>query len=191
MKSRDFKDNFNFPFKDSVVQEKAHLTLVSKYGCRGSASKIIKDKVESTNIQKYGDYHTLNIESVKSAREKSILLKYGTDNPWKNREVYEQTLLDKHGWKNPMQSEETRKKHKLVMESKDWTERNEKSKIVFLEKYGVSNPMNRPEIKEKHKKSCPHGCKDNHRFDSGNFSKHMQKVHNWTKEQIQRYKDEN
>ena len=191
MKSDEFKSTFNFAFKDKEVQKKVDKTLKDKYGGRGSGSKIIKQKIEQTNLEKYGVVHTLNCDNVKSARENAIQEKYGTDNPWKNREKFEEVLLEKHGWKNPMDSTEIRLKHKKSMESKDWSERNEKTKIRCLEKYGTSNPLNLPEIREKHKRSCPFGCRDNHKFDVGNFSNHMKKIHNWTKEQIQRYKDEN
>lgn len=191
MKSEEFKSNFKFPFEDEKVQEKVDKTIKCKYGGRGSGSKIIKQKIEQTNLERYGELHTLKCDNVKSARENAIQEKYGTDNPWKNREKFEEVLFEKYGWKNPMGCPEIRAKHRQSMQSKDWTERNKKTKAKCLEKYGISNPVNLPEIREKHKRNCPFGCKDNHNFDVGNFSNHMKKIHNWTKEQIQRYKDEN
>lgn len=191
MKSEEFKSTFNFPFKSDIVQQKVHETIISRYGARGAAADGIKEKMEKTNLEKYGETHTLNIADVKNAREIAIMEKYGVDNPWKNREMYEQTLLEKHGWKNPMDCAEIRLKHKNTMMTKDWTERNKKSKLTCLEKYGTEDLLNTPEIRNKHKRSCPYECKNNHKFYAGNFSIHMKKIHNWSKEEIQRYKNEN
>jgi len=45
-----------------------------------------------------------------------------------------------------------------------------------------------PGVQEKHKISCPFGCKDGHKFMAGNFTNHMTKIHEWTTEEIKRYK---
>lgn len=191
MKSDKFKSTFNFAFKDREVQKKVDKTLKDKYGGRGSRSKIIKQKIEKTNLKKYGEVHTLNCNNVKSARENAIQEKYDSDNPWKNREKFEEVLLEKYGWKNPMDCAKIRLTHKQSMESKDWSERNKKSKETNLKKYGVSVAANSPEVRERNKRVCPFGCRDNHRFDAGNFTNHMKKVHNWTVEEIKEYKNAN
>jgi hypothetical protein len=180
-----------FPFEFSDIQKKVDTTLRSIYGARGSANNSIKEKVYVTNRSRYGTHHTLNTQQVSVARIEAIFNKYGTDNPWKNREVYEQTLLEKHGWSNPMQSVEIRKKHKKAMENKNWSERNEKTKMTNIEKYGISCAMNTKESIEKNSRCCPFFCDENKKYNAGNFSKHMKLKHNWTQEEIKVYKHEN
>lgn len=92
---------------------------------------------------------------------------------------------------NPMSNPNVRKKHKKSMEEKDWSERNNKVKETNMERYNTSCGMNIPEVRNKHKRKCPYNCKDNHFFDAGNFSNHMMKKHDWTKQQIEEYKNEN
>jgi hypothetical protein len=74
------------------------------------------------------------------------------------------------------------------MMNKDWTERNLKRSKTNLKKYGITCSMNIPEVREKHKRSCPFQCKDKHKFDAGNFTNHMKKIHNWSNDQIKEYK---
>lgn len=177
-----------FPFENKDTQVKVDATLRLKYNGRGSASPDIKEKVEQTNLKKYGVPYTTQLEHVKEAREKSVKEKFGTDNPFKNKEKLHDIMLERHGVTNMMHDPEVKRKHAASMKSKDWTGRNNKSKQTNLEKYGVSNPMNRPGVQDKHKRACPFGCKDNHKFMAGNFTNHMKKIHGWTQEQIQEYK---
>lgn len=180
-----------FPFERDEIQLKVDKTLRRKYGGRGSSSKQIKDKVYSTNQEKYGTYHTLNNEVVKNARIKSSIEKSGFDNVFKNNDYIKDKVYDKYGVDNVMFVDEVKKKHIKVMQSIDWGERNKKSKLTNIEKYGVTCNMNREGIREKNKLCCPFKCKDNHKFDVGNFTNHMIKIHNWNKEQINEYKIEN
>jgi hypothetical protein len=193
MKSSDFlkESNFNFPFCHDEIQKKVDETLRKKYSGRGSGSIIIKERVEITNLRKYGEKHTLNIDKVKKAREKSIMEKYGTTNPFENPEKLADVLEERYGYRNPMHNEENRKKHKIAMENKDWSERNKKSKETNLKKYSFSVAANAPEVRERNKRTCPFGCRDNHRFDVGNFTNHMKSIHNWTAEEIKEYKNAN
>lgn len=193
MKSKEFlsESNFKFPFCSKEIQDKVDKTIKMKYNGRGSGSQEIKKRVEKTNLIRYGEKHTLNTENVKSAREKVIYEKFGTDNPFKNPEKLADIMEKRYGYRNPMYNEEIRAKHKKSMEEKDWTDRNKKSKETNLKRYGVTVAANSPEIREKNKRPCPFGCKNNHRFDTGNFSNHMMKIHYWTKDQILEFKNEN
>lgn len=191
MKSEEFKKTFRFPFKEKDVRDKADQTVINRYGGKGSGSKEIKSKVEKTNLERYGTTHTLNNDNVKAARESSSIKKYGTTNPFKNPEKLADVLEERYGYRNMMLDPEVKERHKKAMQDKDWTERNEKSKSTNLTRYGVTVAANQPHIREMHKRACPFSCKNKHKFDAGNFTNHMVKVHNWTKEQVKKYKDEN
>jgi hypothetical protein len=173
-----------YPFELEDIQKKVEETFQKKYQGKGSGSYVIKERVFNTNETRYGTHHTLHLEHVIEARKKGSMNMYGVDNPFKSKEL-------QASFENPMHNVKHRKKHKEVMESKDWTDRNAKTKSTNLEKYGISNYMNIPEIKEKHKRSCPFSCNNNHKYDAGNFSNHMMKLHKWSKAEIKAYKNEN
>jgi len=193
MKSKQYleESNFKFSFCDAETQQKVDDTLRRKYGGRGSASVIIKEKVENTNLNKYGEKHTLNTKNVKDARESACVEKFGTTNPFENPDKMAEVLLERYGVTNMMHHPDVQKKHQEAIDNIDWEKRNEKTRRTNLEKYGVTTAMNLPEVRERNKRPCPYGCKDGHRYDAGNFSNHMIKAHSWTKEQIKEYKDEN
>jgi hypothetical protein len=177
-----------FPFSEEDIQNKANITLRKKYGARGSASELIKEKVYATNMAKYGEKHTLNTDAVKLARKKAIVEQFGTDNPFKNHKKMAELMMERYGVTNMMHDPEVKAHHKIALENKDWTDRNNKSKKTNIEKYGTADLLNRPEIREKHKRICPFGCNDNHRYAAGNFTLHMKKVHEWTQTQIKDFK---
>lgn len=192
MKSPEFCESFVFPFKDPAIQEKVDSTLRRIYGSRGSGSTAIREKVEHTNLKRYGKTHTLHTESVTKARESACLEKFGVANPWHNQEKVRELMVERYGVSNMMHDPAIRQKHKDIMANKvDWKARDEKTKAIFLEKYGTTNPMNRPGIREKHMQECPYGCvtkAGNNLFDSGNFTNHMIKKHNWSKDDVAKYK---
>jgi hypothetical protein len=191
MKSKKFleESNFKFPFCDPEIQKIINNTLIRKYGGRGSASKIIKSRVESTNIERYGETHTLNLDVVKNARESAVLEKFGTDNPFKNPIKMSEVLLERYGVSNMMFDANVKAKHHKIMCEKDWTERDAKTKATILNKYNGVLPINTPEFREKHSLACPFGCKDKHKFNVGCFSIHMIKIHGWNKTQVKEFKN--
>lgn len=179
--THNYKDGFSKP----KTQSKANDTLIKKYGARGSASQIIKDNVEKTCMSRYGVHHTLDLDHVKQAREKANLKKYGHKNPFASKKFYEMH-------ENPMHNEKHRLHHKQVMQNKDWTERDNITKQRNLEKYGVEYYYQSQEFRDKMnklKRPCPYGCRDNHKFDKGNFTNHMVKCHKWTKEKVKEYNE--
>lgn len=173
-----------YPFELQEIQKKVEEAFQKKYQGKGSGSAIIKEKVFNTNEKKYGARHTLHLEHVIEARKAGSIKKYGVDNPFKSKELQD-------SFENPMHNPTHRKTHKDAMELKDWSDRNAKSKATNLEKYGVTNNMNMPGNREKHKRVCPFGCNGGHRYDVGNFSIHMIKTHNWSKDEVKGYKNEN
>lgn len=173
----------SYPFENAAIQAKVNETLIKQYGARGSASSEIKDKVFKTNKRRYGVHHTLSQPNVKNAREESCMQKYGEINPFFSRDFQESL-------ENPMHNETHRQTHKIAMQEKDWSERNEKNRQWSMQTHGVSCVLNTPENIEKRKRmkrSCPYGCKDNHKFDKGNFTKHMKQFHEWSREQCKEY----
>jgi len=177
-----------FPFEDDSIQDKVNDTLIEKYGERGSAVPAIREKVMRTNTRRYGTHHTLGCAPVATARLKKIKERYGVDNPFCNNEELQKVMLERYGVTNMMFDPTVRDKHQKSMKDKDWRERNEKTKKTNIRKYGKSDILNTQEIRERNKRPCPHGCKDNHPFDAGNFTNHMVRVHGWTKQQINEYK---
>lgn len=197
-----------FPFEDPHVQIKADHTLKTKYGSRGMGIPAVKEKVFAINQTLYGTHHTLNLPHTQKAREEACLAKFGIANPFQSPEF--QAALDRKAM-----AKKASVTLKNLFEDKDWTERNNKSKKTNLEKYGVVNPMNTPEkiaarknkLLESHgvdnysktdefkqkiaslKQPCPYGCNNGHAYDPGNFSKHMTKEHNWSKQDVKARKN--
>lgn len=197
-----------FPFEDPNVQIKVDTTLKNKYGTRGMGIPSVKEKVFEINTALYGTYHTLNLPETKKAREEACLVKYGVTNPFKSAEF--QAALDRESL-----AQKASVTLKQLFKGKDWTDRNNKSKKTNMEKYGVTNPANTPEriasrknkmlesygvdnysktdeFKQKIaslKQPCPYGCNNGHTYDPGNFSKHMTKEHNWSKQDVKAHKN--
>lgn len=194
MKSKAWLEDsgFSFPFCEESVQIKVNDILRSKYGGRGSGSKVIKQRVYNTNRRRYGVHHTLDENAVKEARKRAILEKYKTDNPWKNPEVLKETLKKKYGVTNMMHDPKVRAKHAEIMASKDWTSRNEKKRETNLKKYGsVDGNLNSKETLRKRTERiypCPH-CADKI-YNTISISKHLKRIHGYTPEQIKAYRNE-
>jgi hypothetical protein len=86
------------------ARAKNNKVLIKKYGARGSASPIIKEKVFKTNNERYGTYHTLDIDIVKNEREKSCIEKFGDKNPYKNPEKMKEIMIERYGVSNMMKA---------------------------------------------------------------------------------------
>lgn len=184
-RSLGFGDHHNYKdgFSKQETQDKVDKTLKTKYGARGSASSIIKSSVEKTNLKRYGETHTLKLDKVREAREKANLEKYGHINPFASKLFYKLH-------ENPMHNPKHRQAHKEIMQLKNWKSRDERTSKVWEEKYGVKHYYQSQEFRDKMellKKPCPYGCRDNHKYDKGNFTNHMVKCHQWTKEQVKEY----
>jgi hypothetical protein len=176
-----------YPFCDANIQNKIDKKIKEMYDGRGSGSNEIKQKVFDTCTAKYGKHHTLHTEKVVTAREERCLELYGVTNPFYSKE-FQATL------KNPMDDPKSREKLRNTLKNKDWGERNEYMKKYNSEKYGVSCVLNTPENIAKRKNDvyvCPHGCKNNYAYGKANFVQHMIKNHQWEKDKIYEYCDEN
>lgn len=123
-------------FKEKFL-DKARETNLEKLGVDNPAkSSFIKEKIEKTNIRKYG------VKSYLQTKEKQIKSKitskerYGTDHPAQS-EIIKNKIID------------TCMKNYGVMHHQQTNEWKEKIKIIVLEKYGVDNVMKSEEIKNK------------------------------------------
>ena len=98
-------------------------TCIDKYGGVGSASKIINDKIEKTNNEKYGVDNTFKrVDMVKNG----FLKKYGVEGVWDVdgiKDKIKETNLKKYGYATNILAPESRKKS---LETK---------KKIFKEKY--------------------------------------------------------
>jgi len=184
------KHGYEFPFQDDTVQSKGKLTCSNRHGGIGSGSDSIKNKVQNTNIQLYGDKHTLKLSHVKEARDDANIKKYGNKNPFTNNKKLQEVLMERYAVTNMMLIPDVKSKHKKIMASKDWSDRDGKNKTTNMKRYGIAVYMNLPEIQNKHKRKCPFNC-NNKIYNAGNFSNHMIKVHNWSKDKIKIYKKDN
>lgn len=112
--------------------DKIEKTNIKKYGVKYPAQiKEIYEKTKKTKFERYGDEHFVNIEK----RNISNLEKYG-ESPNKNESVKEKmrnSFIKKYGVDSPF---------------KDAGIQN-KIKSIYLEKYGVDHPMQNVEIFKK------------------------------------------
>lgn len=171
------------PFTLPEVQEKAARTRMKKYGGFGSGSAILRERVEKTNVARYGSKHTLHTDAVANARIEGSLKKYGVTNPFFSKEFQDSRS-------NPMHDPVIRARHKEIMAAIDFSGRTDVTKNTNLEKYGVVNPLLRQSVKQsKLDKAlpCPFGCKDGYKFIRSSLFGHMTKMHNWTKEQLNEF----
>lgn len=82
------------PFNNLKTQEKATKTLQKKYGGRGLKSKIIKEKVEKTNLDNYGYINVFESPDIKLKIKNTMDTKYGS---WYSKtEEFKDILTIKH-----------------------------------------------------------------------------------------------
>jgi len=102
--------------------------------CRGESKKRV-ERIENTNLSKYGNKSISRVESVKTKRKKKFKEKFGYENIFESTEIKKKTKdtnLKKYGTEYPTQS-------KIVQE------KIKKNNII---KYGVDSPSKLPEYKE-------------------------------------------
>jgi hypothetical protein len=112
---------------------------------------------KSTWVNSCGKY--IPIESAKTGRKKTYLMKYGVDHNSKIPSVInkrKQTFLTKYGVDNPTKSNkiiEKIKRTNLKRFGVEWSGQNEKLKekikLSFIKNYGVDNPLKCEKVKQK------------------------------------------
>lgn len=119
----------------------ANKTMVDLYGGVGNASEIIKSKQQKTMIDKYGKDNPMFIDSVKDKIRKNNLEKYGVDWVFKRKDIIDKSIqtrierYDNPHFTNHKQATITREKNNL-------------------EKYGVKSNFETPEAKQKSIQTC-------------------------------------
>jgi len=123
----------------------------------------VKEKIEKTNLEKYGCKSTLSLDSVQKKIKETNLERYGCENNLSNKEIrnkVKNTNLERYGVENPFQSEEVKNKIKNTCLEKYGSENylssdlgKESIKKIFLEKYEVEYYSCTKEFIEKSKKT--------------------------------------
>ena len=76
---------------------KRRATSLEKYGVDDpNRSREVREKLEQTNLKRYGVKYTTQAESVKKKKEETFIRKYGVDNPMKNKEIREKVSKSNH-----------------------------------------------------------------------------------------------
>lgn len=119
-------------------KEKRDKTNLEKYGDTNYNNP---NKAKETYLEKYGDYKS-HTEKIK----KTMLERYGVDNPAKSKEIYDKirkTNLERYGVETPFESKEIQDKFKKTMNEKygtNWAMESEELKNKMMktkmEKYG-------------------------------------------------------
>ena len=136
-------------------------TSLNKYGTDNPSKSLeIKEKIKSTNLDRYGVEYTASSNS--PTRKKMIDTwkeKYGVDNPIKCDEIrqkIQKSISEKFGVEYIFQSEEIKNKIKITNLERYGVESPFSSDIIrgkitntLLEKYGVDNPMKCKSILDK------------------------------------------
>lgn len=122
-------------------------------------SKETREKVEKTNIDKYGVPYLQQSKSIQEKTKLNNLEKYGVKNVAQHDDVkdkYKNTCLERFGETTNLKTEETKNKIKqtnLKKYSVEYPSQNKeirnKAKETWIEKYGEDNPQKNKKIREK------------------------------------------
>lgn len=102
--------------KIDEIKEKKKKTFTDKWGGFTFDSDILMDKVNGTNMEKYGTIYPSTTDIVKHKMRKTSLEKYGVEYPTKSDQIKEKvknTFLEKYGSKNIMFSEDFRSRFEI------------------------------------------------------------------------------
>ena len=108
--------------------------------CRAKGNHLIVEKRKKSMLEKYGVENPLHSKEIKEKIKKTNLEKYGVENPAQNKEVYEkvkQTNLKKYGFTSATKNKDVKKKIEKTN----------------LEKYGVKTNLMIDECKEQIKQT--------------------------------------
>lgn len=101
------------------IKNKKRNTFKSKYGGFTFESEELMNKVNVTNMERYGTAHPSSIDFIKDKMKKTSLEKYGVEYPTKSSQVKEKiknTVMEKYGIHNIMFSKEFRSKFDISKE---------------------------------------------------------------------------
>jgi hypothetical protein len=136
--------------------------ILEKYGAEyASQSKIVKEKIKSSNMKNLGVEYPGQSEIVRNKQKETCLIRYGVENVSQSdiiKERQKETFLENYGVENPFQSEQVKSTMKNTWMEKYGVDNPLKSEVVrrkfkntMLEKYGVENASQSIEVKMKKK----------------------------------------
>lgn len=112
---------------DPIVREKVEKTNIIKFGTKTpSESKLIKDKIIKTNNYRYGGNSAMSSKDIQGKSKQTLLKNYGVTNPSKSKELLEKRI-----------------------ESFRLSDYKETYKKTSLEKYGTEHPWMNNNIHKK------------------------------------------
>jgi hypothetical protein len=124
----------------------------------------IRQKIEETNLKKFGFKSNLSSQDTKQKRIATFLKKYGVDNAAKS-DIVKDKARESWSLKSENEKKEITSKQKVANHSKSEEERSEirqKIKATLTERYGVTCPFQLQSSKVK--ANSPEACKK--RFDT-------------------------
>ena len=160
------------------IKQKRINTSIKNYGVDNpSKSKIIKDKVKQTSIERFGDYYS-KTDEYKERCKQTCLDHYGIEHYTQTDEFKErskQTCLEKYGVEYYTQTDEYKERYKQTCLERYGVENlaqsdeiKEKIRNTFLSKYNVDNPAKLEFYKNKQVFT----------YRKNNYSKIIQKLYN-------------
>lgn len=128
-----------------------------RFCCYECGIKNHRNKIDNTNLNKYGTKCSLNVPEIKEKAINTIKEKYGVDNAFKSKEIWKkikQNNIEKYGVENPFQDTKIKEKIKqtnLIRYGKKHpnTFGSKEFKQHMLEKYGTEDPASLPKFREK------------------------------------------
>ena len=109
--------------------------------------KLIRKKIQETNLKKYGVTHNWQIPEIKEKIKNNSLKKYGVENPI-NSIKSKQTKLERYGDENYNNREKYKKTYNSFSQEK-LDDIKLKTQQTCLKKYGVTHHMKNKEIQNK------------------------------------------
>lgn len=136
-----------FCYCTNCLKEK---TFLENYGVKNpKQSEQVQQKIEKTNIKRYGTKHYINSED-KEKRKCTMLDKYNTEHALQNEECYNKlisTMNERYGVDNAFQIPEIKEKH-LEKYYENIDKIQEKAKNTKILRYGDKNYNNPENVKK-------------------------------------------
>lgn len=142
------KYGVNHPFKNKEVIKKHKNSLIKKYGVDNVwaiplKNGTIKDSINITMIEKYGQDNPQKISKFKKSTIVTNLEKYGVNNPLSSEIIknkVSQTMLQKYGCKNPSSRHLSKEVQNIIQNEDNFKKYvNGKSPMKVISELGIHN----------------------------------------------------
>jgi len=128
-------------YDSTKIKKNRQDSCMKKWGVDNPSKAMeVRDRVMSTNIEKFGHEWATKSDEVKKKIKDKFVENWGVDNPSKIKEVRDkakETMMNKFGVEHAMHSEQIKKK----------------VKDKFVENWGVDNPSKIKEVRDKAKET--------------------------------------